>query len=98
MTERLKVHAWKANVGLKTHREFESPLNRQISMSHGPRSYLKIRKGLQGKELGHGFWLNGWVAPATKFEKRRASRRARHTKDISDGKEYRKLWGYWEWC
>ena len=67
-------------------------------MSHGPRSYLKIRKGLQGKTLGHGCWYNGFVKPANKFNKRRAARRVRRNKDVSDGNEYKKLWGYWEWC
>jgi len=67
-------------------------------MSHGPQSYLKLRRGLQGKELGHGCWYNGFVKPATKLEKRRAARRVRHNGAVSDGNEYKKLWGYWEWC
>ena len=66
-----------------------------ISMSHGPHSYLKLRRGARG-ELGT--WYNGWVAPATKFEKRRAARRVRHARNVPDGKAYRRFWGYWEWC
>ncbi len=64
-------------------------------MSHGPQSYLRLgKKGLR-KRYGY---TNGFVKPGTKLAKRRAARRVRHTKDVSDGKEYRKLWGYWEWC
>ena len=69
-----------------------------IYMSHGSSSYLKIRKGLQGKHLGHGCWFNGFVRPSTKFDKRRASKRVRHAADVPNGKAFRKEWGYWEWC
>lgn len=69
-------------------------------MSHGPRSVLKIRKGLQGKDVGHGCWYNGFVKPGDKPTKRRAARRVRDEDldDIPDGSFYKKLWGYWEWC
>ena len=67
-------------------------------MSHGPRSYLKIRKGLQGKHLGHGYWINGYVKPAYKRDKRLASKRVRRTVDVSNGAAFRKCWGYFEWC
>ena len=95
MDERFKSHAWKACGALKPP-WVRIPLLPPISMSHGPRSYLRLgRKGLQG-DLGGYF--NGFVKPGTKLDKRRAARRVRHAKDVSDGKEYRKLWGYWEWC
>ncbi len=67
-------------------------------MSHGPKSYFKIRHGLQGKQLGHGNWVNGFVKPADKREKRRTSKRVRHKIDVSNGNAFKKCWGYWEWC
>lgn len=67
-------------------------------MSHGVRSYLRIRKGLQGKEVGHGNWYNGFVKPSSKLEKRRASKRSRKNNDIPNGMSHRKNWGYWECC
>ncbi len=67
-------------------------------MSHGPTSYLRIKKGLQGKYEGHGCWLNGFVKPTGKIQKRRAAKKVRHKQDISNGSEFRKAWGYWEWC
>ncbi len=79
----------------------------RMFMSHGPHSYLKIKKGLQGKELGHGFWYNGFVKPATKLDKRKANRKVRQAskrieedndEDVPNGNFYKKLWGYWEWC
>jgi hypothetical protein len=69
-----------------------------LSMSHGPRSYLRIRKGLQGKDVGHGHWFNGFVKPSTKQEKRRAAKRVRRIENVPDGKAFRRAWGHWEWC
>ncbi len=78
---------------------------RKVSvMSHGPHSYLRIKRGTH-KELGT--WYNGFVKPATKFEKRKATRKVRQAskrisddndEDVPNGSFYKKLWGYWEWC
>lgn len=41
VTERLKVHAWKACVRLKPYRGFESRLLRHFSLRTNPRKYKK---------------------------------------------------------
>lgn len=71
------------------------------NMSHGPYSYLRLgKKGLKRLEGGY---QSGFVKPGTKFEKRKAARKARvHHIDedddfIPDGNFYKKVWGYWEW-
>ena len=95
--EWIKSLAWKANVPLKAPGVRISPLP-PFCMSHGPISYLRIRHGYQGKNVGHGCWFNGFVKPSTRLEKRRASKRVRRAADVPNGKAFRKEWGYWEWC
>ena len=66
-----------------------------LSMSHGPHSYLKLNKGCRQRIGG---WNNGFVKPCNKLDKRKASKRARRSQDLSNGNAHKRLWGYWEWC
>jgi hypothetical protein len=55
---------------------------------------IRVRKGALSK---HGGWVNGFIQPTGKIQKRRASKRARRL-HVPDGNFYRKTYGWWEWC
>jgi len=56
----------------------------------------RIRIGRKGILNVHG-WRSAFTQPSGKFYKRKASKRARQCKDLSDGTDYKKYYGWFEW-
>lgn len=58
----------------------------------------KLKLGNKGNRKLHGGWDSAFVVPGGKFWKRQSSKRARKAKfDLSDGMQYKKTFGWFEW-
>jgi hypothetical protein len=49
------------------------------------------------KQLKLFGWISAHIKPTGKFWKRQASKKVRHTKDILNGCDYRRIFGWMEW-
>lgn len=59
--------------------------------------YFKPNKKKNTKRYPSRWW-SYWTQPCGKLHKRSANKKVRRTSDVTDGKSYKKLWGWFEWC
>lgn len=60
------------------------------------RHSFKIHKGYRNRRY-NGEWVSAFIQPCGKWEKRKAARKVRACKNVSDCGFYKKLYGWMEW-
>lgn len=51
-----------------------------------------------GSKHNNRNYINGVVKPGNKFWKRKSAKKVRKSKNIANGNNYKKIWGWFEWC
>lgn len=60
---------------------------------------LKLKNHKQSRDKsGSRIWFSAYVKPSGRYWKRKASKAARKSDDLSCGGAYKKCFGWMEWC